>query len=324
MKHSYLLPLLAALLSFSSCDSDDEPFIMQTAPIGQTYAYKDIMSMTFESADSVVFRSTYGNAYYNPRICAKAHYTFDNGYVVIENPLGDKDWLSQNTDGDKSWLNPGIKPCNMALKGTFTSPHVLKTSDFFFVAPGVSASGCLCLTTPGYDSHGIKMYPNANYPEEQHATLERNYHIGSFNADLALDLNNDGIASTDLNYEFSHQGNATYDFNAPENRTSVVSNGDGTFHARFRLPIQSWVQGGTELDEPDALQTIELQSTCTETDGMDITLSNSETNHRMQILHMERTGINVFRLDLRLTLYDFKTRQWVTTDAWAFFYGEVI
>lgn len=322
MKHYYLLPALATLLSFSACDSDDdEPFIMKTPPIGQTYAHGDIMSITFESADSVIFRSTYSSLYYNPRIYAKAHYTFDNGHVVIENPLGDKSWISQNPDGDKSWLSPGIRPCNMALEGTFTSPHVLKTSDFFFIAPGVQAAGCPYLTTPGYDWHGIKMYPNANHPKEPHSTLERNYHIGFFNSDLALDLNNDGIASTDLTREFSLHDNTIYDFDTPENRTSVVSNGDGTFHARFRLPIQSWTQEG---NEPDVPQIIELQSTCTETDGMDITLSNSETNRRIQILHMERTGINVFRLDLRLTLYDFKTRQWATTDAWAFFYGEVI
>lgn len=139
--------------------------------------------------------------------------------------------------------------------------------------------------------------------------------------DRALDLDNDGTASTNLNEEWYYDKNI-YDFKAPEHYSAIISDGKGNIQANFCLPVQSRNAEGTA--EPKGVKPLHLQYTCTETEGTNILLKSNESNLKnIKIVGMERIGINVFRLDFRLTLYDFKTQQWVETDAWGFFFSVI-
>lgn len=95
--------ILFALLSFFSCVSndvitDETPFVMTSAPIGKTYAFDGDFALTFESADSVSYRSLSALPTYSPHLCAKGHYTFDNGIVVVENPILDEWYWVEGQD----------------------------------------------------------------------------------------------------------------------------------------------------------------------------------------------------------------------------------
>lgn len=294
--HYLLLPAL--LFSLAACnDTDnenDEPFIMASAPIGKTYTCDNKVSFTFESADSVSFRLTLNLNDYHPRIHAKAHYTFDNGHVVVENPLGDLDWLEHQD----------LLPCTTALEGTFTAPDVLETSCFKFLSPSLTISGNPILRMQNFGS----------LPEDY-------YYIAALFTDRALDLDNDGTASTNLNEEWYYDKNI-YDFKAPEHYSAIISDGKGNIQANFCLPVQSRNAEGTA--EPKGVKPLHLQYTCTETEGTNILLKSNESNLKnIKIVGMERIGINVFRLDFRLTLYDFKTQQWGETDVWGFFFSVI-
>lgn len=298
MNHHHLHLLFPVLLfSLAACsdidNGNDDPFIMTSAPIGKTYSYDDDVTITFESADSVSFRLAINLNYYHPRTHAKAHYTFENGHVVIENPWSDLNW-EEHKD---------LPPCVLSLEGTFTAPDVLTTSNFNFMSPLFHICGNPILHLQAFDP----------LPTDH-------YYIANMFTDLELDLNNDGIASTNLNEEW-YYNKKIYDFRAPEHYSNLISDGKGNIQANFCLPMQAW---DAEKDAaPDAVIPLNLPYTCKETKGTDFLLSNGKTHPKAKVVSMERIAINVFRLDLRLTLYDFKTQKWVTTDAWAFFFSVI-
>ncbi len=288
---------LFVLLSFFSCDNndvtDEKPFVMTSAPIGKTYTYNDDFALTFESADSVSFRSLSSVPIYSSHLYAKAHYTFDNGNVIVENPIEDEWYWIENQDT--------LPPCYLRLKGRFTALDVLEAS-FAFAIPGRLINGIGSLKIPKFCS-----------------LADNNYYIASFYTDKSLDINNDGKASTDLYKELATGKQPMYDFKAPESYSPVVSDENGHIQARFSFPVQSWnveTSVGSNI-----IHSISLFCSFTEIDnGTQISLDSGETDPRIRVVGMERTMQDVFRIDLQMKLYDFKTKQWVETEAWAFFY----
>ncbi|MDE6347512.1 MAG: hypothetical protein K2L60_02335, partial [Bacteroides sp.] len=184
--HYLLLPALLFLLAAcnDTNNENNEPFIMANAPIGKTYTCDNTVTLTFESADSVSFHLAMSLNFYHPHIHAKAHYTFDNGHVVIENPLGNLDWAEHQD----------LLPCILSLEGTFTAPDVLETSNFNFTSPTFHLSGNPILRLQTFDP-----LPTGNY------------YIASMFTNLELDLNNNGIALTNLNKEWYYD-KEIYDF----------------------------------------------------------------------------------------------------------------
>lgn len=150
---------------------------MTSAPIGKTYAFDGDFALTFESADSVSYRSLSALPTYSPHLCAKGHYTFDNGIVVVENPILDEWYWVEGQDT--------LPPCYLRLNGRFTALDVLEAS-FAFAMPGKIISGIGFLKI-------AKFSPFA----------DNNYYIASFYTDKALDVNNDGKASTNLYEELT-------------------------------------------------------------------------------------------------------------------------
>lgn len=293
--HYLLLPAL--FFSLAACNNtdngEDEPFIMANAPIGKTYTLDNNVTLTFESADSVSFRLAMSLNYYHPRIQGKAHYTFDNGHVMIENPLGNLDWAEHQE----------LLPCILYMEGTFTAPDALETSNFNFTSPHFHFGGNPILRLQTFDP----------LPTDH-------YYIANMFTDLELDLNNDGIASTNLSEEWCYD-KKIYDFEAPEHYSALISDGKGNIQANFCLPMQAW---DAERDaDPDAVIPLNLSYTCKETMGTGILPGNGQPHPKAQVTGMERIAINVFRLDLRLKFYDFKRQQWVETDAWAFFFSVI-
>ena len=290
--------ILFALLSFFSCVSndvitDETPFVMTSAPIGKTYAFDGDFALTFESADSVSYRSLSALPTYSPHLCAKGHYTFDNGIVVVENPILDEWYWVEGQDT--------LPPCYLRLNGRFTALDVLEAS-FAFAMPGKIISGIGFLKI-------AKFSPFA----------DNNYYIASFYTDKALDDNNDGKASTNLYEELTTGKQPMYNFKTPEAYSPAISDGNGHIQASFCFPVQSWnveTSVGSNI-----IHSISLFCSFTEIDnGTQISLDSGETDPRIRVVGMERTMQDVFRIDLQMKLYDFKTKQWVETEAWAFFY----
>lgn len=288
---------LFVLLSFFSCDNndvtDEKPFVMTSAPIGKTYTYNDDFALTFESADSVSFRSLSSVPIYSSHLYAKAHYTFDNGNVIVENPIEDEWYWIENQDT--------LPPCYLRLKGRFTALDVLEAS-FAFAIPGRLINGIGSLKIPKFCS-----------------LADNNYYIASFYTDKALDVNNDGKASTNLYEELTTGKQPMYNFKTPEAYSPAISDGNGHIQASFCFPVQSWnveTSVGSNI-----IHSISLFCSFTEIDnGTQISLDSGETDPRIRVVGMERTMQDVFRIDLQMKLYDFKTKQWVETEAWAFFY----
>ena len=111
----------------------------------------------------------------------------------------------------------------------------------------------------------------------------------------------------------------SFNFKTPEAYSPAISDGNGHIQASFCFPVQSWnveTSVGSNI-----IHSISLFYSFTEIDnGTQISLDSGETDPRIRVVGMERTMQDVFRIDLQMKLYDFKTKQWVETEAWAFFY----
>ena len=83
MKYIYYF-IMASLFLLASCNKDESEYEPIYSPIGNTYE-TGIISITFESADSVSFRSLLPGKEW---IKGKAAYTYNGGLVNIVNPFG--------------------------------------------------------------------------------------------------------------------------------------------------------------------------------------------------------------------------------------------
>lgn len=111
--------LLCCTMGFVSCSNDDEQEnISIGSPVGETFESL-ILSVTFESSDSVSFHSKE-----NPEFKGKAKYLFDRGEITILNPYGRRLPLEEVTDA-----------YFVEFKGEMISPDIIDHVKYNFIGP---------------------------------------------------------------------------------------------------------------------------------------------------------------------------------------------
>lgn len=111
-----LTVFLCVLLSLvSSCDSDDDTYVMQTPPIGAVFEDSSV-AIKFENTKFVSFICLESNH----KDSGLAQYTFKDGVVTFINPYSKRPSQEDTTE-----------PYFLKFEGKFISPKRLEASYFF-------------------------------------------------------------------------------------------------------------------------------------------------------------------------------------------------
>jgi len=110
--------LLLLILGITSCSKDDNEKPALESPIGKTFESL-ILSITFESADSVNFHSKT-----TPSYKGKAKYLFNDGTITILNPHGKRLPVEEVTE-----------PYFLVFKGKMASSEVIDNIEYVFISP---------------------------------------------------------------------------------------------------------------------------------------------------------------------------------------------
>ena len=115
--------LLLLILGITSCSKDDNEKPALESPIGKTFESL-ILSITFESADSVSFHSKT-----TPSYKGKAKYLFNDGTITILNPHGKRLPVEEVTEA-----------YFLVFKGKMASSEVIDNIEYVYKPPRKGAA----------------------------------------------------------------------------------------------------------------------------------------------------------------------------------------